>query len=161
MLLEALALQLVRDEYLALLRRQLVQGALELFEDQPAAHERGIRSGVGGWQEVCDAHHLPIVGHDHRVAEALGLPAAEQIGDAIARHLEQPAGDVIDRHQPPVGLDELRRRRPAGCLRRPAALGTRRADEAAQPGLFPLDDADDAIGPFHEGGDALLYAVDG
>ena len=44
--LEALALQLVRDEDRALCLRQLVQGALD-FGHQPAAHELGVRSCVG------------------------------------------------------------------------------------------------------------------
>ena len=56
---------------------------------------------------------------------------------------------MIDRHQPAVGLDQLEEDVLQDVFD-VLGVGHAPADEVPQPGPFPLDDADDAIGPFHD-----------
>src|SRR5256886_1338612 len=94
-LLEADALDLVRYEYLALLRRQLRERRLDLGEQQ-LAHERGLRSAVRGRKQILE-HRLQgglVLRRPRRRGLALRRPrrasldslATKPIDDAIARH---------------------------------------------------------------------------
>src|SRR5438132_2880269 len=144
-LLEADALDLVRYEYLALLRRQLRERRLDLGEQQ-LAHEHGLRSAVRARKQIVE----------HRLAGALVLrrprrrgalrrprrasldsPATKPVDDPIARHPSEPRARLLHRLHQPVGQHELVKRLLQHVLRL-GGIGDRPANEGEEaPALAP------------------------
>jgi len=87
---------------LALLLGQLVDRPLELLEEQAAGVE-GIRPASA---RAASPPGQPLVAIAGDVLEPLLPFLAEEVGDPVSRHPEEPAGDVLDRissglpHQP-------------------------------------------------------------
>src|SRR5438093_3777655 len=84
-LLEAAPFQLVRNEHLALLLRQLVDRPCELIEKHGARVER-LRPGIGRRQQVFHVQPFVVLVCDSNVSGAFRLLLAEEIRDAITRH---------------------------------------------------------------------------
>src|SRR5580704_914037 len=93
--LETQALDFVRDEDFALLRRQLAYRQLECGQEHAAGVER-LRAGVGRRQQIFELQRLVVFVRVGRVAEEHRFLLAEEIDDAIAGHAKEPAGDVVD-----------------------------------------------------------------
>src|SRR6184192_2523783 len=145
-LLEADALDLVRYEYLALLRRQLRERRPDLGE-QHLAHDRGLRSAVRGRKQILE-HRLEgalVLRRPRRSGLALRRPrrasldslATKPVDDAIARYPSEPRARLLHRLHQPVGQHELVERllQHVLCL---GGIGDRRANEGEEaPALAP------------------------
>src|SRR5438876_1595757 len=144
-LLEADALDLVRYEYLALLRRQLRKRRLDLGEQQ-LAHDRGLRSAVRGRKQILE-HRLEgalVLRRPRRRGAlrrprraSLDSPATKPVDDAIARHPSEPRARLLHRLHQPVGQHELVKRLLQHVLRL-GGIGDRPANEGEEaPALAP------------------------
>src|SRR5215472_420867 len=88
--LKASSLELVRDENIPLLLRQLEKRPPQFLE-QPLANVFRLRSSIARRKQIFELQFFaPPICHGD-IAKVLRLFLAKQVRDAIARHLKQPA----------------------------------------------------------------------
>jgi hypothetical protein len=141
--LETQALDFVRDEDFALLRRQLAGRQLECGQEHAAGVER-FRAGVGRRQQVFELQRVVVFVFDARFAEEHRFLLAEEIDDAIAGHAKEPADDVVDGHQQAIRFHEFVEDVLQNVLG-VARVGDAAADEVEEPGAFAIHDLGDSL----------------
>src|SRR5262252_8347791 len=103
-LAEGQPVELLRDEHLALLARQLFQRRLDLIEEH-GAHRRRLRRAVRGRQQLVQRPLLLRCAGG--VQQQLRTLPAEAVDDAIARHAQQPRANLLDRLRQALRRDQL------------------------------------------------------
>src|SRR5579863_3860061 len=94
------------DEYVALLRRQLIKSPLQCLEDHRSRVER-LRSLVeSGQLKGKPVLLIGLIRSALRVRRS-ALVLAKAVNDAIARDTEQPGAYLLKRFGKPIGLDEF------------------------------------------------------
>src|ERR1700733_2103419 len=105
-LFEAAAFELMLDEYVPLLGRQLVESPLQCFQDYRSRVERFGSLVESGQLKVKPILPVGLIRSALKVGRSAFVPA-KAVNDAIARDTEQPSACLLKGFGKPIGLDEL------------------------------------------------------
>src|SRR6185437_6923730 len=139
-LLEARALQLLRNEDRALLRRQLGQRLLQFLEQQ-LPHQSRIRTLLYHRQQPLQ-RRVRLLSFRGEIAEELRPLLAEAVDDAIARHPHEPGADLLDGLHQSVSRHQLIKRLLQDILRLRRIPHPPQDERQQPPPLAPYDRGD-------------------
>src|SRR5215831_10271170 len=143
-LLKAAAVELVRDEHLALFWWEFFERRLELLQ-QYTARVSGFWAGLRRREQIFQQDRVFIADASHRpVLERLGLFLTEEIDDPVPRYPVQPSANVFHRREQPVGRYEFVEDLLEDVLDLPF-VGEALPDEGAETALLLLHDVGNAL----------------